>query len=102
MKTAETMCPCSRSSLQTALRMSRLKGLAPSGGEEARPTGDHPDRHTEPEAAVRCGPRFEAAAASGNSMYGVLAAVRSLPNGSNNEPPEESGALGRRRSPAHR
>ena len=60
---------------QTALRMSRQKSLAPSGGEEARPTGDHPDRHAETEAAVRSGPRYDGTAATGHSMHGVLAAI---------------------------
>ena len=58
--------------LQTALPMSRQKSLAPSGGAEARPTGDHPTRHAETEAAVRHGPRYKGAAATGHSMYGVI------------------------------
>ena len=102
MKTTETMYPCSRSSLQTALTMSRQKSFAPLDGAGARPTGDHPARHTETEAAVRCGPRSEGAAATGHSMYGVIGRRPKPPNGSTKQPPEESGALGRRRSSADR
>ena len=55
--------------------MSRQKSLAPLDGAEARPTGDHPDRHAETEAAVRSGPRYDGTAATGHSMHGVLAAI---------------------------
>ena len=101
----ETACTASwppSEAFQTALRMSRLKSLAPSGGEEARPTGDHPTRHAETEAAVRYGPRYKGAAATGHSMYGVIGRRPKPPNGYTNEPPEESRAVGRRRSQAHR
>ena len=82
--------------------MSRQKSLAPSGGAEARPTGDHPTRHAETEAAVRYGPRYKGAAATGHSMYGVIGRRPKPPNGYINEPPEEPRAVGRRRSQAHR
>ena len=52
-------------------------GTEPLGGEEARPTGDHPGRHTETEAAVRSGPRSDGAVATGHSMHGVLVAIHS-------------------------